>query len=54
MNRQRVQHKDTERTGTRLRLERYPGTGAKKWATVIWDDRMSTDRVEPADLVDIR
>jgi hypothetical protein len=40
-------HTRPNRQGTLLRIETYPGTGPKKWATVNWDDCMSARRVEP-------
>lgn len=36
--------------GSLLRMETYPGTGSKKWATVLWDGTMSPRRVDPASL----
>jgi hypothetical protein len=44
---QRVQDINTDGLGWVLRYERYPGTGTKKWATVIWDWAMSPRRVDP-------
>lgn len=46
----RVRHVEYGWSGKVLRIERYPGTGPKKWATVIWGWAMSARRADPAEL----
>ena len=49
--------RDTQRPdwhGTVLRVERYPGSGGVRWATVIWDWAMSPRRADLKGLEPLR